>query len=154
MKKFTKTVLILALVIAALAGLIYQGSFADADAATANPGPSLTGYQVVVLPISAITTTTAGIVKFKLPWPVKILHMSQSAAATTGVVTLDLVNSSGTSLLSVVSTVSTTANTTTDATLTATTANLNVTDETALQINTANTGTANNVTVTLGVKRL
>lgn len=155
MKTFLKGILIVCLVLAALAGIIWQGSFADrADAATANPGPTLSGYQVIVIPISAVSTTTTAIAKFNVPWPVRVVSFSQVANSTTGVVTLDLVNASGTSLLSLASTVSTTANLVTDATLTTTSSTLNVTDETALQINTAGTGTAANATVTIGVKRL
>jgi hypothetical protein len=152
MKKISKLILTLVLIVAALAGLIYQGSFADrAEAATSNPSTGSSGYQVIALPISAITTTTSGIVKFKAPWPMRIVHMSAVGNAVTGTCTLDLVNSVGTSLLSSAMTLSTSVG---DATLTATTANLNITDETNISLNTANTGTANNVTVLLGIKRL
>lgn len=145
-------VLVAVLTTGLVGGMIYFGSFAaPADAETGNPGPTLTGYQTIVMPISSVTTTTTGILKFKVPWPVRVLHMSAVGNAITGTVTLDLANSAGTSLLSSAMTLSTTLG---DATLTATTANLSVTDETTLQLNTANTGTANNVTVLLGIKRL
>lgn len=150
--KFFKPLLIVCLVLAAVAGMIYQGSFADrADAATTNPGPTLAGYQMIVIPISRITTTTTDIYKFKVPWPVQLLHVSHVTNTYTGTVTLDVKNASGTSLLTSAGTVSTVLQ---EAVLTATTSTLKIADESTISISTAGTGTANDVTVTLGIKRL
>lgn len=149
--KIFKPIFITLLIIAAVGGLIWRNSFSDA--ATGNPGPTLTGYQQIVVPISAITTTRAAIVSFKAPWPFRVLGFSavQPVNFSANPVTLDLTNSAGTSLLSSAMTLSTVV---TEATLTTTSATLNITDETAVSINTAGTGTAGNVTVQMVIKRL
>ncbi len=158
MKGILKISLITMLAIVLLLGAMWlpsklmpQYNDPNAWATTGNPGPTLTGYQMITIPISAITTTTSGIWKMKAPWPFKILHMSTVAQAVTGTCTVNLVNSAGTGLLTSAATLSTSV---VDATLTATTANLSITDETNISLNTAGTGTADNVTVLMAIKRL
>lgn len=157
MKGFFKASLIGAVMIALLVAAIalapvlfpqYNGR--DAWAATDNPSSASSGYQVIILTPPAITAATTGYVKFKAPWPFRVLNFSAVAGAIGGTSTLDLKNSAGTSLLSSAMTLSTVV---TEATF-STTDLRNITDETTLQIDTANTGTGGPVTLQLDIKRL
>jgi hypothetical protein len=161
MKGFFKTgltLLMIALVIACVGGMIYQGNFPNtAQAATANPSPASSGYQIITIgPISATTTSVTGIWEIKAPWPFRVIGFAGHSGAMSNTVTFDLVNSSGVSLLSSALTPSTTAGIVTEATLTTSSSTLNITDETFLRIDTATggTGTTTNTTLQLEIKRL
>ena len=154
MKNILKTTLIIALVIAAIGGMIWSGSFAPGDvgATTSNPSSASTGYQLLVMPISAVSATTNNIISFKVPWSLRVLTFSvvQPTNFSANPVNFDLKNAAGTSLLSSAVTVSTVA---TEATLTTNSSTLTISDESTLSISTSGTGTAGNVTVLLGIKR-
>jgi hypothetical protein len=123
------------------------------DAATSNPSTGSPAYQLLYIPVSGVTVSTNNVAKVKVPWPLRIVYMSASGNTVTGAVTVDMVNSSGTSLLVSALTLSTTANIVSDASVT-TGSTANITDETAFSFNTAGTGTVTNLMITIGTKRL
>jgi hypothetical protein len=149
MKTFSKILLTVILVLGIAAGITFVAG-GPATAATSNPTTGSPGYQILVAPVSRITTTTSGIVKLKAPWPFRIVMVSAVSNTYTGVVTVDVVNAAGTSVLTSAVTLSTVVS---EGTLT-TASTLNITDETNLSINTAGTGTANDTTVQIDIKRL
>jgi hypothetical protein len=149
--KFLKYILIVMLIIAAVFGTALMLQPRAASAGPSNPATGASGYQVLILPISAITATTTGIVKFNAPWNFRVNRISSYANSVTGTVTVDVKNSAGTSLLSSAMTLSTVY---TEGTVTTDSGTRNITDETAVSVNTANTGSATNVTLLLEIKRL
>lgn len=164
MKGFFKIGLIALLAIILLLGAMWlpsklmpQYNAPNAWAAVGNPGPTLSGYQIIAIgPLSAASSSTTGIWEIKAPWPFKVIGFAGHSGAMTNTVTFDLKNSSGVSLLSSAITPTTTAGVVTEATLTTGTATLSITDETVLRIDTATagTGTTTNTTLQLEIKRL
>ncbi len=76
----------------------------NAFAATANPGPSLPGYQAIIVPINNIAAagTLTAQASFKMPYPAKIVYATTYARASSGTTpTLTLqIKSGATSLFS------------------------------------------------------
>jgi hypothetical protein len=122
-------------------------------AATPNPSTSSTGYIMFPIQISGqYTSTTASVVKFKLPWPHKLLYVGAVARASGGTsptLTVDL-KMGGTSVLS--SAMSITAGTITDGTISTSV----LTDESTITVDLTIGGTSptwNDITVFIAVKR-
>jgi len=126
----------------------------EAMADTANPSPASSGYMVMPMPIMGLyTSNTASVVKFKVPYPAKLVHVSATARQSSGsnpTLTVN-VKDAGTTVLS--SPISITAGTVTDGVISSPT----VTDESLLSVDFAITGTAprwNDITLLLLLKRL
>jgi hypothetical protein len=72
-------------------------------AATSNPSSGSTGYEMVVLHMPGVYTSTITPIKFKVPWPYRVVSISAYARALntvgTGTYTVD-VKQGSTSLLS------------------------------------------------------
>jgi hypothetical protein len=150
MKRFKVSLIIMMLLVV----VMWFIAPALASAATANPSTSSTGYVMIPFQISGQwTATTTSVVKFKIPWPHKLLYVGATARAsggTTPTLTVD-VKMAGTSVLS--SAMSITAGTITDGTISTST----LTDESTITIDLTIGGTSptwNDVTVFLAVKRL
>ena len=134
--------------------LITAGSFA-AFAATVNPSPASTGYQILVVPVmGTYSSPTITPVKFKAPFGYRVLSASATARASTGTnptLTVD-VKTGSTSVFS--TPVAVTAGAIADAVLTATP---KLTDEGTVSIILAAGGTTpkfSDITVFLALKRL
>lgn len=146
MKKFYSIMLITTLLAICAAPVAF--------AATANPSPNSPGYMTLPFQISQqYTATTAGVVRFKMPFPVKVLNVYASARAsggTTPTLTVD-VKEAGTTILS--TPISITAGTVSEGTLTDT----KIADEAVVTVDLNIGGTSptwNDITVVLVCKRL
>ena len=143
MKTFSKVILIAMLVLAIALPFAFAGGLAT------QPPSGAPGIEMESGVISTITTTTAGIYKITAPWPLRVLGFSVVANDITGAVTFDLTNGTS-SLLTSAATGSTVVS---QATLTTLSTRVNIAAGGTLQINTAGTGTANNVTYQINLKR-
>ncbi len=57
----------------------------SALAATPNPSPNSPGYELLTFSINKqYTATTAGVVRFKMPWPAKLVTVQATARASGG----------------------------------------------------------------------
>ncbi len=122
-------------------------------AAISNPSPASAGYMVVPFHISGqYTATTAGVVKFQLPFKAQVLGISATARASGGTsptLTVD-VKEAGTTILS--APVSITAGTVAEGTVT----DASLADESAITVDLTIGGTSptwNDITVLLVLKR-
>lgn len=125
-----------------------------AMAATANPSPASSGYMVLPLQISKQwTTTTAGVVRFKTPFPCKVVNVYATARASGGTsptLTVD-VKEAGTTILS--SAISITAGTVSEGTI----SDSKLADEAVITVDLTIGGTSptwDDITVLLVLKRL
>lgn len=151
MKIFKSILTVVLLIALLLLGMWLPAQFTGrAQAATDNPSTASPGYQIVSTVVTSISGTTSGIWKIKAPWPFRVMSFVAVQPTNYGQVFLDLKNQAGTSLLSSTMSLSTVV---TEATFT-TAVSQNITDETTLQVDTSNTGTAGNVTLQLNIKRL
>jgi len=86
-----------------LVTLLVTAIVPTAFAATPNPSPNSPGYMVLPFQISKqFTTTTTGVVRFKAPFPCKVMSVYATARAsggTTPTLTVD-VKEAGTTILS------------------------------------------------------
>ncbi|HAM41275.1 MAG TPA: hypothetical protein DCP69_08025 [Candidatus Omnitrophica bacterium] len=137
-----------------IACILCLGAFA-ATAATLNPSPASTGYQIMVLPIQGTYSSTAiTAAKFKAPFPYRVIAASATARDVTGTnptLTVD-VKTGSTSVFS--TPVAVTAGAIADAVLTTTP---KLTDEGTVSVILAAGGTLpkwRDITLTLVLKRL
>ena len=57
----------------------------SAFASTPNPSPNSPGYEVLTFSINKqYTATTAGVVRYKMPWPAKLITVQAAARASGG----------------------------------------------------------------------
>lgn len=125
-------------------------------AATSNPSSGSTGYQIVPLYIPGAITATATPIKFKAPWPARVVHISARAgvidtSSTNETYTVN-VQQGTTSLVSSAITISA-ADTIYDGSLTA---NPDIPDEATVSVILTLGGTTpsiSDVTVFLAIKR-
>ncbi len=77
-----------------IAGMMLLLLAVSALASTPNPTPNSSGYDVLTFSINKqYTATTAGVVRFKMPWPAKLVTVQATARAsggTTPTLTVDL----------------------------------------------------------------
>jgi hypothetical protein len=126
----------------------------SAFAATTNPAPGSSGYMVMPFSLNRqYTSTTAGVVRFKAPFPCAVLNVYATARASGGTsptLTVD-VKEAGTTVLS--APVSVTAGTVSEGTIT----DKKIADEAVVTIDLTIGGTSptwDDITVVLVLKRL
>ncbi len=127
-----------------------------APAATENPSPGSTGYELWVFHVNGTKTATVTPIKFKVPWPYRVVSVSAYARSVSGTSdvasqTVDVKQGSTSVLSTPVQLVA--SDTVYDATLATTP---NITDEATLSVILNMTGTNPSVTdttVSIGVKR-
>ncbi len=144
---FIKTILITLTMLACLV--------VSALASTPNPTPNSPGYEVLIFSINKqYTATTAGVVRFKMPWPAKLVTVQAAARAsggTTPTLTVD-VKEAGTSKLT--SAVTVTAGSVAEAAIGTTP---RIADEAVITVDLTIGGTTptwDDITVIMVVKRL
>lgn len=149
-KRFLTLIMVFAMVLTFTGGAIAQ---------TANPGPTLTGYETLFIPINNITAagTVTATARFKAPWPYQVVAVSTSARASSGTtptLTLDL-KSGSTSVFTTPCSV--TAGAVTTCTLSTTVANRTLGDEATITVDAVAGGTTptfSDITLMVAVKRL
>jgi len=151
MKRFTLGILSMTVLLLGLFAL----AASPGSAATKNPSPASVGYQVVVVPIMGVySSTSITPVTFKAPWPFQVVSASATARASTGTnptLTLD-VKTGATSVFS--APVAVTAGAIADAVLTAAP---KLADESTVSVILAAGGTTpkwRDITLSLVLKRL
>jgi hypothetical protein len=158
MRRFWSLILVLAAVLTLLGPAVqptalYPDQPGLAHAATVNISPASSNYHILTFPLNRqYTATTAGVLRFKMPYPAILITVQATARASGGTsptLTVDILETA----VSVLSApVSVTAGTVSEATIT----DANIADEAVVTANLAITGTSptwDDITIVLVIAR-
>lgn len=153
MKKF---LLIVAVAVVLASTFLLMSPAGPADAATSNPSPGSSGYQLVCFgPYSTLTASTTNIARFIAPWPARLIEFSASSRLVSGTSPSMMLQIRTGATTTLVSSMTLTTNTApVEATLNT---NPNITDESAVSVDAIVSGTTPSfvdTTFCMGIKRL